>query len=273
MSPPLSPTGLALLRRRDFLARAGQGLGGIALASLLSEQSLLASTPIHPIIRPEAPLAARAPHFPAKAKRVLVIFCSGACSHLDSWDYKPELVRRHGEPLPGQEKLITFQGEQGALTKSPYEFKPRGKSGKYTSELFPRLGELVDDLCFIHSMTAKSNTHGPAENQMSTGFTLDGFPSMGAWISYALGTESADLPAFVAIPDPRGVPQTGPNNWGSGFLPAVYQGTAFTADRPIPHLARPAGVSAAADAATRDFLKLLNERHLARHPGDAELGA
>jgi hypothetical protein len=122
-------------------------------------------------------------------------------------------------------------------------------------------------------MTAKSNTHGPAENQMSTGFTLEGFPGAGCWVTYALGSECADLPAFVAIPDPRGVPQTGPNNWGSGFLPAVFQGTAFTADKPIPHLARPAGVSASAEDTTRDFLKLLNDRHLARHPGDAELGA
>ena len=269
----VSPAGLSLLRRRDFLARAGHGLGGIALASLLSEQGLLASNPIRPVIRPEAPLGARQPHFAAKAKRVLVIFCSGACSHLDSWDYKPELIRRHGEALPGQEKLITFQGEQGAITKSPYDFKPRGKSGKLTSELFPRLGELVDDLCFVHSMTAKSNTHGPAENQMSTGFTLDGFPSMGAWVSYALGSEAADLPAFVAIPDPRGVPQAGPRNWAAGFLPAVFQGVAFNADKPIPHLATPGKISPKTDQATRDFLKFINERHLAQHPGDTELSA
>lgn len=273
MNEPLSSAGLRLLSRRDFLGRAGGGLGGIALATLLAEQGLLGATPIRPAIRPEAPLAARPPHFPARAKRVLVIFCSGACSHLDSWDYKPELTRRHGEAMPGQEKLITFQGEQGELTKSLYEFKPRGQSGKYTSELFPRLGELVDDLCFIHSMTARSNTHGPAENQMSTGFTLDGFPSMGAWVSYALGSETADLPAFVAIPDPRGVPQAGPRNWASGFLPAVFQGVAFNADKPIPHLATPASISAATDRKTRDFLKFLNDRHLEQHPGDTELSA
>src|SRR5881296_3542888 len=128
-------------------------------------------------------------------------------------------------------------------------------------------------MCFIHSITAKSNTHGPAENQMSTGFTLDGFPSMGAWVSYALGSENQDLPAYVAIPDPRGVPQQGPTNWNNGFLPAVYQGTAFTADRPIDNLARPKGVTADADAAARDFLKALNEEHLKRHPGDTELSA
>src|SRR5207237_7105873 len=124
-----------------------------------------------------------------------------------------------------------------------------------------------------HSMTAKSNTHGPAENQMSTGFILDGFPSIGSWVSYALGTENENLPAFVAIPDPRGIPQVGPNHWSSAFLPPVFQGTAFTADRPIPNLATPETISPRAESSTRDFLKLLNERHLARHPGDTELSA
>ena len=141
------------------------------------------------------------------------------------------------------------------------------------SEMLPKLAEQADELCFIHSMTAKSNTHGPAENQMSTGFTLDGFPSMGAWVSYALGTENGNLPAFVAIPDPRGVPQVGPNHWSSAFLPPVFQGTPFTADQAIPNLARPERISFAAEARTRDFLKLLNDRHLARHPGDTELSA
>src|SRR5947207_4294800 len=122
-------------------------------------------------------------------------------------------------------------------------------------------------------MTPKSNTHGPAENQMSTGFTLDGFPSIGSWVSYALGTENRDLPAFVAIPDPRGVPQVGPNHWNAAFLPAVFQGVAFNADQPIPNLSRPKDVTSAAELGTRDFLKFLNERHLARHPGDSELSA
>src|SRR5204863_2043601 len=137
---------------------------------LLAEQGLLAAekdrSPIRPKISPENPLAARPPHFAPKAKRVLLIFCSGACSHLDTWDYKPELIKRHGQPMPGNDKLITFQGEQGTLTRSPYAFRPRGTSGKHTSDLLPCLGELVDEMCFIHSMTARSNTHGPAENQM-----------------------------------------------------------------------------------------------------------
>ena len=269
MVEPLSIAGRSLLDRRGFLAHAATGIGGLALASLLRGQNVLGS----PTGKSPSPLAPRAPHFAPKAKRVLVIFCSGACSQLDTWDYKPELIKRHGQPLPGADKLITFQGEQGTLTQSPWAFRPRGKCGKYTSDLLPHLGQLVDEMCFIHSMTARSNTHGPAENQMGTGFTLEGFPSMGAWASYALGAECDDLPAFVAIPDPRGVPQTGPAQWSAGFLPAVYQGTAFSADKPIPHLARPRGLSGDADAATRDFLRRLNEQHLARHPGDEQLAA
>jgi hypothetical protein len=202
-----------------------------------------------------------------------VIFCSGALSHIDAWDYKPELIKRHDQPLPGNDKLITFQGENGNLARPLWEFRPRGQSGKMISDMLPRLANLADDFCFIHSMTAKSNTHGPAENQMSTGFIFDGFPSMGAWATYALGSEQQNLPAFVAIPDPRGVPQMGPNHWNSAFLPAMFQGTAFTADKPIPNLETPKGISPAAETGTRNFLKLLNERHLSRHPGDGELSA
>src|SRR5262249_33757463 len=196
------------------------------------------------------PLAPRSPKFTPKAKRVMMVFCSGAVSHVDTFDYKPELVKRHGQPMPGADQLVTFQGAQGNLVAPLWKFRPRGQSGKMVSDLLPHLADLADEMCFLHSMTAKSNTHGPAENQMSTGFTLDGFPSAGAWVSYALGAECDDLPAFVAIPDPRGVPQVGPNNWGSAFLPAVYQGTAFNADRPIPNLARPSEVSPSAEADT-----------------------
>jgi Protein of unknown function (DUF1501) len=268
-----SHAGRWLLNRRDFLRFGGTGLSGIALLSLLAEQKLLAAgkSPIRPPWSPEHPNAPRPPHFTPKAKNVLVIFCSGACSHLETWDYKPELLQRHGQPMPGVDKLVTFQGENGNLTRPLWDFKPRGQSGKMISEMLPHLAELADDLCFVHSMTAKSNTHGPAENQMSTGFILDGFPSMGSWLSYALGTENQDLPAFVAIPDPRGVPQVGPNHWNAAFLPAVFQGTAFNADQPIPNLKTPSAISAAAELDTRDFLKLLNERHLAQHPDDTEL--
>jgi hypothetical protein len=256
------------IHRRGFL-------GSIALAALLGrERGGTAAEPIRPAWSPERPYAPRPRHFAARADQVLVIFCSGALSHVDTWDYKPELIKRHDQPLPGNgEKLVTFQGENGNLSRSPWMFRPRGQSGKMISDLLPNLAELADEMCFVHSMTAKSNTHGPAENQMSTGFTLDGFPALGSWVSYALGTENEDLPAFVAIPDPRGVPQIGPNHWNSTFLPAVFQGTAFNADSPIPHLHPPHQISPAADTATRDLLRLLNERHLAERGGEGHLAA
>lgn len=217
-----------MMLRRDFLTNLSTGLSGVALASLLHEDRLLAADPIRPRIDPAHPYEPREPHFPAKAKNVLVIFCSGACSQLDTFDYKPELIKQHGQPMPGGETLRTFQAEQGALHQSPWKFKPRGQSGKMVTELVPHLGALADQMCFIHSMTSKTNTHGPGENFMSTGYILDGFPSMGAWISYALGSESRDLPAYVAVPDPRGAPQSSVNNWGPGFFPPRFREPTLT---------------------------------------------
>lgn len=269
--------GQHLLNRRGFLTDAVSGLQGVALAGLLARQGLLgaetAAGPIRPTIQPAAPLAARAPHFAPRVRQVLMLFCSGACSQLETWDYKPELIRRDGQPMPGGDSLVTFQGAAGNLAKSPYEFKPRGQCGKMTSELLPRLGALADEMCFVHSMTSRTNTHGPGENQLSTGYTLDGFPSIGAWVTYALGCETDELPAFVAVPDPRGIPQAGPNNWSSGFLPAVFQGVSFNAQQPIANLDRPAGVSVESDRAVRGFIQRLNERHLAQHPEDTRLAA
>lgn len=261
--------------RRRFLLDTASGLGGIALASLLDQQGLLAESPspLRPNIDPARPFAARSPHHAAAAKNVLVIFCAGACSQIDTFDYKPELVKRHGQPMPGAEDLVTFQGQQGMLTKSPWEFRPRGESGKMISDLLPHMAELADDLCFVHSLTGKTNTHGPGENFMSTGYILDGFPSMGSWTTWALGTENENLPAFVAISDPRGTPQSSVNNWGSGFLPAAYQGTEFNATKPLRNLDIPEGTDKLTDKATRDFLQQLNQKHLERFQGDGQLAA
>jgi hypothetical protein len=263
-----------LLDRREFLAHTVSGLGGIALMDLLARNGYSATGgPIRPQISPANPNAPREPHFPARAKRVLMIFCSGAVSQLDTFDYKPELLKRHGEPLPGAEGLITFQGQQGNLNRSPWEFRPYGKSGKMVSDLVPHLGALADEMCFIHSLTGKTNTHGPGENFMGTGFTLDGFPSMGAWATYALGSDNDTLPAYVAIPDPRGAPQSAGNFWGPGFLPAAFQGTDFNATSPLRNLARPGSVTETSDLATREFIAGLNRHHLKRFPGDSELAA
>lgn len=275
--PQSSPGARLLLDRRRFLRDTSTGLGGIALTDLLGRGGLLAQddqspVPIRPDIDAARPNAARPSHFAPRAKSVIMVFCAGACSHLDTFDYKPELVARHGQPMPGGE-LVTFQGENGNLTAPLYTFRPRGQSGKMISDLVPYIGELADDLCFVHSLTSKTNTHGPGENFMSTGFTLDGFPSIGAWVTYGLGSENENLPAFVAIPDPRGKPQASVNNWGPGFLPAAFQGTDFNAAKPIRNLARPESIDPAIDHATRSFLQRQNYRHLQRYPGDEDLAA
>ncbi|YCM44461.1 DUF1501 domain-containing protein [Verrucomicrobiaceae bacterium 227] len=272
-----------LLDRRQFMNHAGSGLGGIALASLLGQDGLLGANPklesdlvkapIRPILDDGNPNAARLAHFRPRAKKVLMIFCSGGLSQIDTFDYKPELLKRHGQAMPGGDRLITFQGEQGNLTRSPWDFKPRGQSGKMVSDLLPQLGDLADEMCFMHAMTGKTNTHGPGENFMCTGFTLDGFPSAGAWTTYALGSEANDLPAYVAIPDVRGNPQSSGNCWGPGFLPAAFQGTDFNAANPVRNLAIPKEISKSSDEATRAFLQRQNLRHLEGYRGDSELAA
>lgn len=264
----LSRAGHHWLDRRQFLTSAASGIGSIALASLFARDGLLAAPPS---IDPSQPFAPRASHFPAKAKNVIVIFCAGAVSQLETWDHKPELIKRDGQPLPGGPS-VTFQGPAGNLARPQYPFRPRGETGKMVSEMIPHLAELTDDIAFIHSLTSETNTHGPAENFLSTGFALDGFPSLGSWVTYALGSESQNLPSFVAIPDPRGVPQNGSNNWGPGFLPAAFQGTTFSAKKPVRHLTPP-DVSQRADNAARELLKKVNARHLARHPNDGKLAA
>lgn len=266
----LSIGGCQGLDRRRFLTDAAGGLGAIALASLLNSDRLLASPA--PAIDSARPFAPRPPHFPAKAKNVVMIFCAGAVSQLETWDYKPELIKHDGQPLEGG-PAVTFQGPAGELARPQYEFRPRGQTGKMVSDMLPHLAELTDDLAFVHSLTSKTNTHGPAENFLSTGSILDGFPSLGSWVTYALGSESQDLPAYVAIPDPRGVPQAGSNNWGPGFLPAMFQGTPMSSKEPVRHLTPPASVSPTSDEAARAILDRMNQRHLEQHPGDAKLAA
>lgn len=274
MSQPaenLSAAGHLLLDRRQFLADSATALGSIALADLLGRDGLLASERVDPMIDPSRPHAPRPSHFPAKAKSVVVIFCAGAVSQLETWDYKPELIKWDDKPLPGG-PAVTFQGPAGNLARPQYPFRPRGQTGKMVSDLIPHLAALTDDLAFVHSLTSLSNTHGPAENFLSTGSVLDGFPSLGAWVTYALGSENQDLPSYVAIPDPRGVPQNGSNNWGPGFLPAAFQGTTMSSKEPVRHLAAP-GVSAEADRAARSLLQRMNARHLEANPGDSKLAA
>ena len=267
----LSLNGRQLLDRRKFLSNSATALGSIALTNLLARDRLLAAMHSGPIIDPARPYSPRASHFPARAKNVVVIFCAGAVSQLETWDYKHELIKWDDKPLPGG-PAVTFQGPAGNLARPQYEFRPRGQTGKWVSDMIPHLAGLTDELAFIHSLTSNSNTHGPAENFLSTGSVLDGFPSLGAWVTYALGSESQNLPSYVAIPDPRGVPQNGANNWGPGFLPAAFQGTTMTSKEPVRHLIAP-DVSSEADRAARSLLQKINARHLEANAGDSKLSA
>ncbi len=270
----LSPIGRQLLDRRLFLESSASALGAVALTSLLGGERLLASAEAADNgvrLTPSRPFAPRSSHHTPRAKNVLVLFCAGAVSQLETWDYKPELYKWDGKPMEGG-PAVTFQGPAGELARPQYPFRQRGQTGKWVSDMLPHLAELTDEIAFLHSLTSKSNTHGPAENFLSTGYVLDGFPSVGSWISYALGSENQNLPAYVAIPDPRGVPQNGSNNWGPGFLPAAFQGTPLSAKDPIRHLLPP-GVSPEKDASARRILQQLNERHLAANPADGKLAA
>ncbi|MDP1589395.1 MAG: DUF1501 domain-containing protein, partial [Prosthecobacter sp.] len=169
----LSLAGRHLLDRRRFLSSSATALGSVALTNMLGLDGLLAAN--GPNIDPGRPYAPRQPHYPAKAKNVVVIFCAGAVSQLETWDYKPELIKWDDKPLPGG-PAVTFQGPAGNLARPQYAFRPRGQTGKWVSDMIPHLAELTDDLAFVHSLTSKSNTHGPAENFLSTGSVLDGFP-------------------------------------------------------------------------------------------------
>lgn len=248
------------LNRRQFLSQMTTGFTGVALAHLLGGETAGAT-------------GGRAPQYPGRAKQVLQIFCPGAASHLDLWDYKPELEKRDGEQLPGEEGFSSFQGVNGPLMRSPWPFRAAGASGKMISSMLPGMARHVDDIAFLHSMTSRTNTHGPGCIFMNSCFTREGFPAAGAWVSHALGSLNDNLPAFVAIQDVRGEPPNGKANWSNGFLPAQHQAVAMAAHQPLRNLSLPEGVGLGEERDTRDFLALINGRHAERHPGEGELRA
>lgn len=248
---------ILLSNRRRFLGNVATGLMGIGLHRLLAAEASG---------RPQ-------PHFPAKARRVLQIFCPGAAAHMDLWEHKPMLEKMHGQPLPGEENLVSFQGKNGPLMKSPWPFRPAGESGKMISSLLPHMARHVDDIAFFHGMQSKTNTHGPGCVFVNTGHPTEGFPSAGAWISYGLGSMTDNLPTYVAIPDIRGEPPNGKANWSNGFLPARHQAIVMAAHQPIRNLARPPGIGEKEERATRDLLEFLNHRHAEARPEESELRA
>ena len=248
---------LSELTRRKFLGNVATGVMGMGLHDLIARDAFASSKP----------------PFPPKAKRVLQIFCPGAASHMDLWEHKPMLEKMHGKPLPGEENLVSFQGKNGPLMKSPWTFKPAGKSGKMISSMMPHMAEHVDDIAFFHGMHSKTNTHGPGCIFINSGHTSEGFPSAGSWISYGLGSMTDELPTYVAIPDIRGEPPNGKANWSNGFLPARHQAIVMAAQQPIRNLKTPDSISVQEEKQTRDLLSFLNKNHASQRPAESELQA
>jgi hypothetical protein len=250
--------------RRDFLWQCGGGLGGIALAALLAEEKALAGNPIAPPSRPHA-------------KRVVQLFMAGAASHLDMWDYKPALAKYHGRPWDPGEPVELFQSMPGATFASPWKFAPAGASGKMLSEIVTPLASVVDEIAFVHNIVGKSGVHSQATLLQTTGFVTPGFPGMGAWISYGLGSLNENLPTFVVLTDLRGMQSNGQKNWDSAFLPGQHQGTVVRvgAENPIDDLfpAQNNFITPESEEARVATLSRLNRIHAATRGEDARLDA
>src|SRR5579872_5472935 len=274
------------LSRREFLRRTGAGFGSLALAFMLAEDARAASLTSHPKragvgealspsrLTPSSPLAPKQPMLPARAKSVIFLFMYGGPSQVDTFDPKPELTKHDGLPLKGKGEIKTFFGNPGNLMKSPFAFRKYGQSGIEVSELFPSLAQHVDDICFLRSIYGDSNNHAPALFEMNTGSILQGHPSLGSWVTYGLGTENQNLPAFVVMTDPRGGPIGGAPNWSSGYMPATYQGTVYRpSGAPILDLDPPDQMSQEAQRNSLDLLAKINNEHLQAHPADTNLEA
>ncbi len=253
--------------RRHFLAEAGAGFAVLPLLDLLSREQARAATA-------KGPLAAKTPHFAAKAKRVVFLFMNGAPSHVDTFDPKPVLTKFDGTPYKGPLTVGSNNRPIGYLMKSPFEFQKYGQSGLEISSLFPHTARFADDLCVIRSMYTDTAAHASGCLQMNTGSVLLGKPSLGSWLSYGLGTENESLPSFVVMTDPRGGPISGASNWTAGFMPAAYQGTLFRASgAPLLDLSTPHGVTNQSQRRTLDLLQSLNQQHLRTHTGEDDLDA
>ncbi|MDA1164284.1 MAG: DUF1501 domain-containing protein [Planctomycetota bacterium] len=259
------------MNRRHFLNQLGSGFGSLALAGVLLDDGLLAAS-----VSPGVGSAVKVLHHPAKAKRVVQLFMGGAASHLDLFDYKPALEKYHGEKSDFGEHVEAFQNGLGPWMKSPFRFRPYGECGKYLSEAVEPLGDVVDEMAFVHNMVGRTGVHSQATYLQATGFDTPGFPGMGSWISYALGNMNENLPTFIVLPDRRGFASNGPKNWGAAFLPTHHQGTIIRpgTENPIDDLiARAKYVSAESDSRTLQLLTKLNREHQESRPGDSRLEA
>jgi hypothetical protein len=276
MNPAVSPQPHVprLTSRRDFLFKAGGGFGALALAYLLDRDRLLQGT--EPSPPAASPMAPRAPHHPARARSVIFLFMEGGPSHLDTFDPKPELTRRHGQRLPASfGPVFTPMGTGGnALMASRRAFRKHGGSGLEVSDWLPHIAGCADDLAVIRSCWADGLNHVGSVCQMNTGSILAGRPSMGAWVTYGLGSVNQNLPGFVVMTDNPGEPAGGARNWGTGFMPASYQGTLFRPGRsPILHLSPPAEAAGDRQRNKLGLIHALNERHQRERAADTDLTA
>jgi len=263
------------ISRRKFWMEAGMGIGGLALIDLMSQEKLLAAECVGSAGVSDSPLMPKAPHFKPRAKSMISLFMSGGVSHLDTFQYKPALEKYNRMPMEGKGDVKVRQGYPGPLMKSPFSFKQYGQSGAWVSEIFPNIATIVDDLTFIHSCQGLSNDHVISHYEWNTGSIQMGFPSVGSWVTYGLGTENQNLPGFVVVLDQKGGPYAGPPNWQAGFLPAAYQGTVFRSKGdPILDLSAPANfMSVEQERARLDQLALLNQNFNEKYPGISELSA
>lgn len=255
--------------RRKFLFESCGGLSGLGLACLLDQDGLLKAE--GPATNPNA---AKQPQFPARAKSVISLFMSGGVSHIDTFDPKPALKKYAGQPLTGKGEVVVRQGNPGPLMPSPFKFSKHGQSGIDVSEIFPQVAKHVDELAVIRSMVSMSNDHVQGHYALSTGMIRMGFPSVGSWVTYGLGSENQDLPGFVVLYDAHGGPFGGPANWSSGFMPASHQGTVFRpSGTPVVDLTPPAEIAPERQRAQLDLLLKLNEIDAAKYPGNTDLAA
>ena len=261
--------------RREFLWQVGGGFAGLALIDLLSRDGFYKQLPAaEKSPNTEYALAAKPPHFTARAKRVVFLFMNGGPSQVDTFDPKPDLKKFDGTAYQGPAVVGSNGRPIGHLMNSPFEFKPHGTSGLPISSLYPHLSQFADDLCVIRSMHADTAAHASGCLQMNTGSVLIGKPCLGSWLSYGLGSMNDSLPSFVVMTDPRGGPIGSASNWTAGYMPAAFQGTLFrSGTSPLLDLATPAGTTDQTQRRTLDLLKTLNEEHLRERPGNSELAA
>lgn len=260
--------------RRHFLSQQAFGLGSLALAWLLHEDGALASPPKPQLERPTFDVKPRPPAYEPQTTAMISMFMQGGPSHIDLFDPKPELTKRHMQTFTGDIKYDNAAEASAKLFGSPWKFSAQGECGMELSELVPHLGQVADDICLIRSMHTGVNNHGQSINALNTGRITAGRPGLGSWMTYALGSESQNLPAFVVLTDPSGLPVLGVENWQNGWLPSLYQGTVVRSQEPrILNLDPPEKLRGPHQKRFLSYVEKLNRQHLDRHPGEQDLSA